>query len=63
MELDKKIREFYLPPSLRVRGFGGNKVDSGCPPSYQQDLQSYCAFSIREISASTPRLSLRGMQA
>ncbi|KZT70724.1 hypothetical protein DAEQUDRAFT_724848 [Daedalea quercina L-15889] len=50
MELDKKIREFYLPPSLRVRGFGGNKIESVTPPTYQQDLQSYCAFSIREIT-------------
>ena len=55
MELDKKIREFYLPPSLRVRGCGGNKVDTGNPPTYEQDLQSYCAFAIREISASPPR--------
>ncbi|TFY61761.1 hypothetical protein EVJ58_g4311 [Rhodofomes roseus] len=50
MELDKKIREFYLPPSLRVRGFGGMKVEPPTPPTYQQDLQSYCAFSIREIT-------------
>ncbi|EPT00931.1 hypothetical protein FOMPIDRAFT_1162266 [Fomitopsis schrenkii] len=49
MELDKKIRDFYLPPSLRVRGFGGNKADA-VSPTYQQDLQSYCAFSIREIT-------------
>lgn len=53
MELDKKIRDFYLPPSLRVRGFGGNKADA-VSPTYQQDLQSYCAFSIREISALHP---------
>ncbi|KAH9933330.1 fungal-specific transcription factor domain-containing protein [Fomitopsis serialis] len=50
MELDTKIREFYLPPSLRVRGFGGLKYEPPTVPTYEQDLQSYCAFSIREIT-------------
>ncbi|PCH44393.1 hypothetical protein WOLCODRAFT_138977 [Wolfiporia cocos MD-104 SS10] len=49
LDLDRKVRDFYLPPSLRVPGFGGAKVE---PESvtYEKTLQGYCAFSIREIT-------------
>ncbi|KAH9914938.1 uncharacterized protein B0H18DRAFT_1087702 [Fomitopsis serialis] len=53
MELDEKIRNFYLPPSLRVRGFGGLMYESyepATPPTYEQDLQGYCACAITEIT-------------
>ncbi|TCD68404.1 hypothetical protein EIP91_010805 [Steccherinum ochraceum] len=50
-DLDKKVRNFYVPPSLRVPGFGGAKVDvSAPPPSVELTMQRYTAFSIREIS-------------
>lgn len=51
LDLDKKVRDFYLPPSLRVPGFGGAKMDPDAPPAtLQQVLQGYCAFSMREIT-------------
>ncbi|KZT09905.1 uncharacterized protein LAESUDRAFT_722057 [Laetiporus sulphureus 93-53] len=49
IELDKKVREFYLPPSLRVPGFGGAKLEQ-TSTSYEKILQGYCAFSMREIT-------------
>ncbi|KAH8093725.1 fungal-specific transcription factor domain-containing protein [Cristinia sonorae] len=50
-DLDKKVRNFYVPPSLRVPGFGGAKVDMGAPPpSVELTMQRYTAFAIREIS-------------
>ena len=50
-DLDKKVRNFYVPPSLRVPGFGGAKMEaSGPPPSIELTMQRYTGFAIREIS-------------
>ncbi|OCH93710.1 hypothetical protein OBBRIDRAFT_790061 [Obba rivulosa] len=50
-ELDKKVRNFYVPPSLRVPGFGGAKMEvdpATCP--IELTMQRYIAFAIREIT-------------
>lgn len=50
-DLDKKVRNFYVPPSLRVPGFGNAKIDvTAPPPSVELTMQRYIAFAIREIS-------------
>ncbi|KAH9935867.1 uncharacterized protein BXZ73DRAFT_45273 [Epithele typhae] len=50
-ELDKKVRDFYVPPSLRVPGFGGASHEGPhMQPSVQLTMQRCCAFCIREIS-------------
>ncbi|KAK7679489.1 hypothetical protein QCA50_017543 [Cerrena zonata] len=50
-ELDKKIRNFYVPPSLRVPGFGGVKPDmNAAQPSVELTMQRHVAFAIKEIS-------------
>ncbi|KAI0788807.1 fungal-specific transcription factor domain-containing protein [Abortiporus biennis] len=50
-DLDKKVRNFYVPPSLRVPGFGGARVELGMePPPIQLTMQRYIAFAIKEIS-------------
>jgi hypothetical protein len=51
-EMDKKVREYPLPPSLRVPGFGGSKRGIEIEkPTLQLTMQRYVAFAIREISA------------
>ncbi|KAL0953461.1 hypothetical protein HGRIS_004693 [Hohenbuehelia grisea] len=49
--LDKSVRDFYVPPSLQVPGFGGAKgnidVDQ---PSIELTLQRYIVFAIKEIT-------------
>ncbi|KAF9522689.1 fungal-specific transcription factor domain-containing protein [Crepidotus variabilis] len=55
-DLDAKVRNWYIPPSLRVPGFGrGNNV-SAAPtgesekPSVQLTMQRYVAYAIREMT-------------
>ena len=49
-ELDKKVRNFYVPPSLRVPGFGGVKPDiNSVQPSVELTMQRHVAFAIKEI--------------
>ena len=51
-ELDKKVRNWYVPPSLQVPGFGGAKLVSTEveQPGVQLTMQRYIAFAIKEIS-------------
>jgi hypothetical protein len=57
-ELDKKVRGFYIPPSLQVPGFSGKSttVSSGDIeiPSLQLTMQRYTTWAIKEISMSVP---------
>jgi hypothetical protein len=61
-ELDKMVRNFYLPPSLQVPGFGGTNVGNELVhPTVELTMQRHIAFAIREISkwsnpATTPVL-------
>lgn len=50
--LDKKVRDFYMPPSLQLPGFGGSRyiVQSTEKPSLQLTMQRHLAFAIKEIS-------------
>lgn len=51
-ELDKKVRNFYVPPSLQIPGFGGSKIGTEVEqPSVELTMQRYITFAIREISA------------
>ncbi|KAI0763750.1 hypothetical protein BD413DRAFT_483629 [Trametes elegans] len=51
-ELDKKVRDFYVPPSLRVPGFGGAPLEgpAGAPPPVELTMQRYIGFAIKEIT-------------
>jgi hypothetical protein len=49
-ELDKKVRGFYIPPSLRVPGFSGQALVETERPSLQLTMQRYVTWSIKEIS-------------
>lgn len=51
-ELDKKVRTWYVPPSLQVPGFGGAKPASSEveQPSVQLTMQRYITFAIKEMS-------------
>lgn len=50
-ELDKKVRNFYVPPSLHIPGFGGSKIGTEVErPSVELTMQRYITFAIREIS-------------
>lgn len=50
-ELDKKVRSYYVPPSLQVPGFGGTKVGPDIDqPTTELTMQRYIAFAIKEIS-------------
>lgn len=57
-ELDKKVRGFYIPPSLQVPGFSGKSSTSPLStssgeierPSLQLTMQRYIAWSIKEIT-------------
>lgn len=51
-ELDKKVRNFHVPPSLRVPGFGGAKMMEVVQPSIQLTMQRHIVFAIKEISES-----------
>ncbi|TFK39379.1 fungal-specific transcription factor domain-containing protein [Crucibulum laeve] len=50
-ELDRKVRQWYIPPSLQVPGFGGAKVGAEIEqPSIELTMQRYIAFAIKEIT-------------
>lgn len=49
-DLDKKVRNFYVPPSLRVPGFGGKMDMNAAPPTIELTMQRHIAFTIREIT-------------
>ncbi|KAG7093834.1 hypothetical protein E1B28_007473 [Marasmius oreades] len=50
-EMDKKIRMYYVPPSLQVPGFGGAKYNRELEqPSTELTMQRYIAFAIKEMS-------------
>ncbi|KJA18056.1 hypothetical protein HYPSUDRAFT_45638 [Hypholoma sublateritium FD-334 SS-4] len=51
-ELDKKVRTWYVPPSLQVPGFGGAKLASTEveQPKVQLTMQRYITFAIKEMS-------------
>lgn len=50
-QLDRKVRDFYTPPSLQVPGFGGPMADVDSVPVFLT-LQRYIGFAIREMSKS-----------
>jgi len=60
-ELDKKVRGFYIPPSLQVPGFSGKPSASSMVspsgeievPSLQLTMQRYTTWAIKEISTRT----------
>ena len=52
-QLDRKVRDFYTPPSLQVPGFGGAMADLDAVPVYLT-LQRYVGFAIREMSKLVP---------
>ncbi|KAJ7460579.1 fungal-specific transcription factor domain-containing protein [Mycena latifolia] len=50
-ELDKKVRAYYVPPSLQVPGFGGAKLTAEPEqPTIELTMQRYCSFAIKEIT-------------
>ncbi|OBZ66409.1 putative zinc transporter cis4 [Grifola frondosa] len=50
-DLDKKVRDFYVPPSLRVPGFGGAKMETQpAQCTIELTMQRYITFAIKEIS-------------
>ncbi|KAI0321025.1 fungal-specific transcription factor domain-containing protein [Amylostereum chailletii] len=48
-DLDRRVRNFYIPPSLQVPGFGGPMADQGAS-SVSLTMQRYIGFAIREIT-------------
>src|SRR5947209_7941179 len=57
-QLDRKVRDFYTPPSLQVPGFGGSMTDVDTVPVYLT-LQRYIGFAIREMSELVVNLTQR----
>ncbi|RDB15770.1 putative transcriptional regulatory protein C1F7.11c [Hypsizygus marmoreus] len=50
-ELDRKVRSWYIPPSLQVPGFGGTKIGAELEqPTVELTMQRYIAFAIKEIT-------------
>lgn len=50
-ELDRKVRTYYIPPSLQVPGFGSAKLGAEPEqPTTELTMQRYIAFAIKEIS-------------
>ncbi|PPQ94650.1 hypothetical protein CVT25_009381 [Psilocybe cyanescens] len=51
-DLDRKVRNWYFPPSLQVPGFGAAKLVSTEveQPTVQLTMQRYTAFAIKEMS-------------
>ncbi|KAJ3994298.1 fungal-specific transcription factor domain-containing protein [Lentinula boryana] len=51
-DMDKKVRSFYVPPSLQIPGFGKTPIGQELEqqPAIQLIMQRYIAFAIREIS-------------
>ena len=56
-ELDKRVRDFYVPPSLRVPGFGGSMEGPHVQPPVELTMQRYIAFAIKEICTFHRHLS------
>ena len=57
-EMDKRVREYYIPPSLQVPGFGRSKMRMEVDhPTLQLTMQRYIAFAIREISECFTKLT------
>ncbi|KLO13295.1 hypothetical protein SCHPADRAFT_904359 [Schizopora paradoxa] len=51
MELDKRVRAYYVPPSLQVPGFGGSSMYvDGVPPSMQLTMQQHVILAIKETT-------------
>jgi len=61
-QLDRKVREFYTPPSLQVPGFGGPMADVESVPVFLT-LQRYVGFAIREMSKCSTRLEQKGTRS
>lgn len=52
--LDQQMRAYYVPPSLRVPGFGGAKLNQDIhPPSPELTMQRHFLVALKEISTST----------
>jgi hypothetical protein len=51
-QLDRKVRDFYTPPSLQVPGFGGPMADVESAPIFVT-FQRYVGYAIKEMSKST----------
>ncbi|EKM50386.1 uncharacterized protein PHACADRAFT_263665 [Phanerochaete carnosa HHB-10118-sp] len=49
-ELDKKVRNYPVPPTLRVPGFGGAKMLEIEQPSIELTMQRHIAFAIKEMT-------------
>ncbi|KIY52850.1 hypothetical protein FISHEDRAFT_34165, partial [Fistulina hepatica ATCC 64428] len=50
-ELDRKIDNFYMPPSLQIPGFGGPRAGrEEQPPPLELTMQRHIAFAIKEIT-------------
>ncbi|PPQ65877.1 hypothetical protein CVT24_011208 [Panaeolus cyanescens] len=53
-DLDRKVRQWYVPPNLQVPGFGGKSLGTSSGeverPSVQLTMQRYIAFAIKEIT-------------
>jgi len=66
-ELDKKVRGFYIPPSLQVPGFSGKTPTSSLispsgeieVPSLQLTMQRYTTWAIKEISMKAPLVQIQ----
>ncbi|KAJ7050558.1 fungal-specific transcription factor domain-containing protein [Mycena amicta] len=50
LELDKKVRSYYVPPSLQVPGFATSTSVEPDSASIELTMQRYCAFGIKEIA-------------
>ncbi|KAJ7594322.1 fungal-specific transcription factor domain-containing protein [Mycena floridula] len=53
LTLEKKVRLFYVPPSLQVPGFGGVSKSLGTEPEQpttELTMQRYITFAIKEIT-------------
>lgn len=50
-ELDIKVKNWYIPPSLQVPGFGNSKIGPELEqPPIELTMQRYIAFAIKEIT-------------
>lgn len=51
-ELDKRVRAYYIPPSLQAPGFGNAPMYTigSEPPSMRLTMQRYIILAIKEVS-------------
>jgi hypothetical protein len=50
--LDQQMRAYYVPPSLRVPGFGGAKLNQDVhPPSHELTLARHFLVALKEITS------------